>query len=104
MFSTIVDPAELHSSAGKGIVYIGDSIHPDPIIGGNGANHAIKDAIDLAEHIAYKGTSKESIKDFYDRKWDGWRESNERAEAILAKMLDPRSKANIRMNNHPVHS
>lgn len=44
------DPSEVQRLAKHGAVLIGDAVHATPIPGGEGANMAIRDGIDLAQH------------------------------------------------------
>ncbi|GAB7337276.1 hypothetical protein MBLNU457_g2642t1 [Dothideomycetes sp. NU457] len=45
----------LEDLAKKGVLFIGDSIHAEPIIGGRGYNNAIRDATNLADTISQTG-------------------------------------------------
>ena len=57
-----------------GIVFVGDSWHAMPIFGGEGGNHALVDAIELAKILeGAKEASAEDVKSaingYYDRSW-----------------------------------
>lgn len=67
------DEAVLTSGSDKGLLLIGDAAHATPILGGDGANTAINDAFDLAEHIACHGPTK--LDDFVTSKIASWRQS-----------------------------
>jgi 2-polyprenyl-6-methoxyphenol hydroxylase-like FAD-dependent oxidoreductase len=51
MRTALVPKAELQDLARDGIVLMGDAAHAQPIVGGNGANEAISDAVSLAKRI-----------------------------------------------------
>lgn len=76
---------------------IGDAVHPVPILGGEGANHAIRDGMELAEHIARFGL--ENMGEFYKQtrrsangsnegksRWDTWRDAVDLSEKVLREM------------------
>ena len=71
----------------QGILLLGDAIHTMPILGGEGANMAIKDGVDLAEHLAEHGLSR--INDFYDGRNQMWRQAVEDSEKRLSDMRSP---------------
>jgi tyrosinase len=61
MRTLLVDVANLHNLLfDHGVVMIGESVHAMPILGGDGANHTIKDAIELAEVIAASASASAS--------------------------------------------
>lgn len=74
--------SELKELAETGFVMLGDSSHALPVLGGNGANEALWDGIELAEYIATHGI--EGISGFYDQRYDAWQESVKEAEKRLA--------------------
>ncbi|KAK0966726.1 hypothetical protein LTR91_015889 [Friedmanniomyces endolithicus] len=84
MRSISVDVTELNTGAGRGILLVGDAAHATPILGGDGANAAIKDGIDLAEYIVQNGTS--DLAEFYRTKEEAWRSCVRDGEDRLAKM------------------
>ncbi|KAK0291750.1 hypothetical protein LTR35_001178 [Friedmanniomyces endolithicus] len=84
MRSISVDVAELDAGAGRGILLVGDAAHATPILGGDGANAAIQDGIDLAEYIVRNGTSDPA--GFYGTKTETWRSYVRDGEERLAKM------------------
>ncbi|KAL9014992.1 MAG: hypothetical protein Q9180_008908, partial [Flavoplaca navasiana] len=51
MRSTLGRAAEVDRLAKKGVLLVGDAVHAMPILGGEGANNAMKDGVDLARHI-----------------------------------------------------
>ena len=58
MRSVMVSLQELQALGKKGVFFIGDSIHAEPILGGEGANAAIRDGIDLAECVSSRGIGR----------------------------------------------
>ena len=68
-----------------GIVIIGDSAHAVPILGGEGANLAILDAIKLAEKLK-DGQDNASVQNFYDEHWQVWCDAVEESKQSLAEM------------------
>ena len=77
------DSTEVRELARKGVVMIGDAIHAEPILGGEGANNAILDAIELSKCIDEDGADKSG---FVASRIDIWQESLDRCEKRLAKM------------------
>jgi 2-polyprenyl-6-methoxyphenol hydroxylase-like FAD-dependent oxidoreductase len=95
MRTTLPSRADLSSLASHGIVLIGDSAHATPILGGNGANAAIQDAVELAETISISGKLNASDNDpdwrgvieaFYDRSYQRWKDEVEESERAIAEM------------------
>ncbi|KAK0265194.1 hypothetical protein B0A54_15682 [Friedmanniomyces endolithicus] len=84
MRSISVDVTELNTGAGRGILLVGDAAHATPILGGDGANAAIQDGVDLAEYIVQNGTS--DLAGFYATKDETWRSHVRGGEERLAKM------------------
>ena len=77
---------------------IGDSAHALPILGGDGANHAMKDALELADVIAasttlgepslssVRGLDTAAIAQFYDECAHRWSEAITDSELKIARM------------------
>jgi tyrosinase len=99
MRTLLVSLADLRNLlSNNGVVMIGDSAHALPILGGDGANHAIKDALELAEMIAAstspgipalsspQGPDKAAIAQFYDECAQRWREAVMDSEGKIARM------------------
>lgn len=63
-----------------------------PILGGEGANNAMKDGVDLAQHIVNHGTG--TLQAFADARYELWKKSVEESEKRLADMHD-RAKASL---------
>ena len=84
MRTSEVELPELQALAKKGVYFIGDAVHAEPILGGEGANNAIRDGLELADHIANNGM--ESIDEWYTEKHASWRTSLEKSKRNLAEM------------------
>lgn len=78
----LVSLAELQELQGKGVVFIGDAVHTEPILGGNGANNTIDDAISLAGCIA----NGESISLWYEKRYPIWVEATEKSKRLIKEM------------------
>lgn len=63
---------------------MGDAVHAEPILGGEGANVAIQDGMRLAELLADGGTA--SLSQFYDDKQDIWAKSVKESKARIFAM------------------
>jgi 2-polyprenyl-6-methoxyphenol hydroxylase-like FAD-dependent oxidoreductase len=79
-----VDLSELQELGKKGVFFMGDAIHAEPIIGGEGANAAIRDGVQLAECISTSGT--EGIPAWYDAQYVGWGASIRQSEKAIAEI------------------
>jgi len=84
MRSTLGKPAEVENLAGQGVLLMGDAVHAMPILGGEGANTAMKDGVDLAQHIVRHGT--QSLQTFVNSRCEAWRHGVEESEKRLADM------------------
>jgi hypothetical protein len=81
---------ELQELAKKEVFFMGDAVHAEPIIGGEGANAAIRDGVSLAECISTNGT--EGIPAWYDAQYSGWEASIRKSEKAIAEIHgDPKS-------------
>ena len=80
------DLQEAQQIAQSGVVLIGDSVHATPILGGDGADLAITDGLDLAEHIAAHGI--EYLAKFYANRHDSWDKAVTSSESELQRMHD----------------
>jgi 2-polyprenyl-6-methoxyphenol hydroxylase-like FAD-dependent oxidoreductase len=76
--------SELKMLSEKGMFLIGDSAHALPILGGEGANVAILDAVELARFITEDGVT--GIGEFYDGRFSGWEAEVRRSEERLGEM------------------
>ncbi|KAL8992770.1 MAG: hypothetical protein Q9169_006851 [Polycauliona sp. 2 TL-2023] len=87
MRSSLVSPVVMTGLTKQGALLIGDAAHAMPILGGEGANHAIKDGVDLANHIIKHGTG--NLQDFTNAKFESWKKAVEESEKTLAEMHGP---------------
>ena len=87
MRSTLGAEQEIRKLADRGVLLVGDAIHAMPILGGEGGNNAMKDGVDLAEHIAAHGP--QGIKSFSSVRYDEWKKGVEESEQRLAEMHSP---------------
>lgn len=84
MRSVMPVPEEAQRLAGHGVVLIGDAVHAMPILMGEGANMAIKDGINLTEHIASKGFG--DMRSFSASNYDMWKQAVHESEERLNKI------------------
>jgi 2-polyprenyl-6-methoxyphenol hydroxylase-like FAD-dependent oxidoreductase len=84
MRTILVPLPELKRLSDKAVFLIGDSAHAMPILGGEGANSAVSDAIDLASCITQDGVK--GIGEFYDGVFEGWEAEVRRSEERLEEM------------------
>ncbi|KAG8630708.1 hypothetical protein KVT40_002327 [Elsinoe batatas] len=75
---------DLKAAGEKGVWFIGDAVHAEPILGGEGANAAITDGVELGEWIAEHGV--EGMWKWYEGRWEEWRRGVERSKQVLAEM------------------
>lgn len=82
MRTTSVPSNDLKRLAEQNVVLIGDAAHAQPIIGGNGANVAIRDAIELSEWI---GEGK-GMEGFVAGRAEEWKEGVEASRGRIGEM------------------
>ena len=87
MRSTLGTEQEIKNLADRGVLLVGDAVHAMPMLGGEGGNNAMKDGVDLAEHIATHGP--QGIKTFSSTRYDRWRKGVEESEQRLVEMHSP---------------
>ena len=92
MRTTLGTPEQIKDLADRGVLLIGDAIHATPILGGEGANMAMKDGVDLAEHIARHGTK--CLLEFSGEKYQAWQNGVEQSGKRIAEMHEP-TKASL---------
>lgn len=92
MRSTLGTEQEIKDLTDRGVLLVGDAVHAMPLLGGEGGNNAMKDGIDLAEHIAAHGP--QSIKTFSGTRYDRRRKGVEDSEQRLVEMHSP-TKASL---------
>jgi tyrosinase len=73
--------------AKRQVCFLGDAVHAEPIVGGNGANASIIDAITLADTIA--NGEEDAISSWYDKRYPVWKQGKEESEKSIAKMHEP---------------
>ena len=87
MRTTLGTPEQVKSLADRGAMLIGDAVHAMPILGGEGANTAMKDGVDLADYIARNGTN--SLHGFSKEKFQAWKDGVEASEHRISEMHNP---------------
>lgn len=73
MRKTLIPLDKLQELGKEGLWLLGDSVHAEQILGGNGANTAIEDAIHLAEHIAQHECKH--VDQWYAKRYPAWEEA-----------------------------
>jgi len=84
MRTILVSLPELQALGKKGVFFMGDSVHAEPIIGGNGANVAIRDGVGLAECIFKDRVA--GIPKWYEAQYGIWKQGVENSERIIAEI------------------
>lgn len=84
MRTLMPDSSEAQRLAKHDVVLIGDAVHATPILGGEGANMAIKDGIDLAQHIATHGVG--TFDTFSKSKLEVWKCSVDSSKRMIEAM------------------
>lgn len=84
MRTLMPDPSEAQRLAKHDVVLIGDAAHATPILGGEGANMAIRDGIDLAQHIATHGI--DDFEAFVKSKSPLWEKSVDDSKIMINNM------------------
>ncbi|MCJ1455457.1 hypothetical protein MMC28_005812 [Mycoblastus sanguinarius] len=84
MRSVLGSPEDIHGLADRGVRLVDDAVHAMPILGGEGGNTAMKDGVNLAEHIAVHGP--QGIKSFSSVRYDMWKNGVEQSERRLSEM------------------
>lgn len=81
------EPSEAQRLAEHNVVLIGDAVHLTPILGGEGANMANRDGIELAQHIATRGI--DTLNDFSESKFEEWKYSVDKSRDVIREMHTP---------------
>ncbi|KAL8856950.1 MAG: hypothetical protein Q9178_006445 [Gyalolechia marmorata] len=84
MRTSLGGPAQVNHLVKQGVLLVGDAVHTMPILGGEGANNAMKDGVDLAQHILNHGTG--GLQTFVDARYEMWKKGVEDSEKRLAEM------------------
>lgn len=90
MRDVIVPLPDLLRLSEQGMVLVGDSAHAMPILGGQGASYAIKDACDLGGVLGERGPA--GLKGFFKARHGEWAIAVDQCERRLADMhhlVDP---------------
>ena len=87
MRSIMGSKQDIQGIVDRGVLLVGDAIHAMPILGGEGGNTAMKDGVDLAEHIANHGL--QGVWAFSAGRYDVWNQGVEQSEQRLAEMHAP---------------
>ena len=75
---------DLCALAAKGLLFIGDAVHALPILGGEEANEAIRDAVYLSE-VMYQSPVSDFDQFYYDR-FPRWNDSIQKSQSSLKEM------------------
>lgn len=87
MRTLLVPQQELLRLVEHGVIMIGDAAHAVPILGGDGANLAILDAIKLAETFTDEaGADNSKVAAFYEDNWQDWSEAVSKSKKTLTNM------------------
>lgn len=84
MRSILIPKTELEQLGDKGLLLLGDAAHAEQIIGGEGANSAIEDGLNLANWIAEKGVS--DLRSWYDERYAKWEYGQETSRSSIASI------------------
>lgn len=79
-----IEESDLMGSLKDNVIFLGDSAHAQPILGGEGANDAIIDGIQLAKALAKGGT--EDLAAWYQSRIHDWKDGVEKSERTIAEM------------------
>jgi 2-polyprenyl-6-methoxyphenol hydroxylase-like FAD-dependent oxidoreductase len=84
MRSFCLDLSETRKLSENGLFLLGEAMHAEPILGGQGANEALRDSVLLAEVIGEKGV--EGVKEWIEKKHEEWRRGVEESEKTLRQL------------------
>jgi 2-polyprenyl-6-methoxyphenol hydroxylase-like FAD-dependent oxidoreductase len=84
MRTILVPLPELQELGKKGVFLMGDAVHAEPIIGGQGANRAMTDGVGLAEYISQDGLS--GIPTWYETQYPRWKRGVENSDIMIAEI------------------
>ncbi|CAG5156230.1 uncharacterized protein ALTATR162_LOCUS4051 [Alternaria atra] len=88
MRTTSASLSELHDQLNKNkVCFIGDAVHAEPIVGGNGANAAIIDALTLADAIGKE--ESDGISSWYIDRHTAWSKGKEGSQRCIARIHEP---------------
>jgi 2-polyprenyl-6-methoxyphenol hydroxylase-like FAD-dependent oxidoreductase len=86
MRTVTVLPDELKELGKKNVLLAGDAVHAQPILGGDGANAAILDGIELAEILSETGFTTDACNAFYDKAYLRWIDGIEKSENEIGSL------------------
>ncbi|KAF1919388.1 hypothetical protein BDU57DRAFT_139969 [Ampelomyces quisqualis] len=90
MRTTHLPQHELETLAQQSVVLLGDAAHAEPIVGGNGANNAIRDALSLAAHLAKnQPTSALNLPTWLTQTYPQWSTSVQTATCTISSLHSP---------------
>ncbi|KAF2130295.1 FAD/NAD(P)-binding domain-containing protein [Dothidotthia symphoricarpi CBS 119687] len=81
-----VPVGELRAWGEKGVLFVGDAVHAQPILGGGGANAAIADGLKMAEFIAGRKDGDGGWAGWYDARYAEWERGVEGSERRIGEM------------------
>ncbi|TVY47702.1 FAD-dependent monooxygenase [Lachnellula occidentalis] len=84
MRSLLVSKQDLLNLASKGVFLIGDAAHAQPIIGGQGANAAMRDGVELAGCIYEEGSA--GVSKWCEGRYESWVRGVEDGERVIVEM------------------
>lgn len=85
MRAGLVKLPDLQEAARKGVFFIGDAVHAEPILGGEGANAAITDGFELAGCIASGGVAGISV--WYEEQFPRWESGVRESEMKMLRCM-----------------
>lgn len=85
MRAGLVQLPDLQAAAQKGVFFIGDAVHAEPILGGEGANAAVTDGFELAGCIASGGVA--GISTWYEEQFPRWESSVRESETKMLRCM-----------------
>lgn len=91
MRTVTILPEELKELGDRNVLLAGDAAHAQPILGGDGANDAILDGIEMAEFFDETGITTDAINEFYDKVYPRWIDSIERSKKEIGRLHGDRS-------------
>lgn len=91
MRTGLVNLRDLQALAQKGILFIGDAAHAEPILGGEGANAAMVDGFELADFIASQGVA--GLSAWYEKRYSRWKSNMREIEMRTSELYDVRDAA-----------
>lgn len=85
MRAGLVKLSDLQAAAQKGVLFIGDAVHAEPILGGEGANAAMVDGFELAGCIASGGVA--GVSTWYEEQFPRWKNDVGESEMKMLRCM-----------------